>query len=354
MTIEITVLGGGNGSHAAVADLCRAGHNIRWWRRDQSQFTDPSGAITYSGDLGQGTAQPTLATDDLARAVDGADLVLAPLPGTVQVDLVPRLADVLSAGQVVAFTPGTFVTWIGAGLRPDTVWMETGTLPYLARITEPGHIAIPVVASRLPVGAIPGEGPEADRAHEIFAQAYPTAVRLTSGFDAALTNWGPVIHPPLLVHNLGAIASLGDRFDIHSEGSAPVVKRTTAALDEERIALRERLGIPAEHWPLSTHYEKSPLGMYPPDGHDKLVASNLWRESISLDHRYLHEDVLLGLVQNVSIGRLADHPMPVSEAILTLLGVALELDPFAAGRTMERLGISDLDTAMAQAKAGRG
>lgn len=353
MTITITVLGGGNGSHAAVAHLCQAGHDVRWWRRDVRGFADPSGRITYSGDLGDGVAQPSLATDDLAAAVTGSDLVVAPLPATVQDDLVPLLAEVLQPGQIVAFTPGTFVTWIGAALRPDVVWMEAGTLPYLARITTPGHVAIPVVASRLPVGAIPGEGAEADRAHAIFAAAYPMAVRLTDGFDAALTNWGPVIHPPLLVHNLGAISSLGDRFDIHSEGSAPVVKRTTAALDEERMALRQKLGIAGEHWPLSTHYERSPLGMYPPDGHDKLVASNLWRESISLDHRYLHEDVLLGLVLNASIGRMAGHAMPVTEAVLTLLGVALQLDPFKAGRTLEKLGIEDLAAARATAHHGR-
>ena len=283
----------------------------------------------------------------------GADLVVAPLPATVQADLVPRLADALEPGQVCAFTPGTFVTWMGAGLRPDVVWMETGTLPYLARLTGPGHVAIPVVSSRLPVGAIPGRGEAADSAHAVFADAYPTAVRVTNGFDAALTNWGPVIHPPLLVHNLGAIASLGDRFDIHSEGSAPVVKRTTSALDAERIALREVIGIPGEHWPLATHYDRSPLGMYPPDAHDKLVASNLWRESISLDHRYLHEDVVLGLVLTVSLGRLAGHHMPVSEAILTLLGVALELDPFAVGRTAEALGINSIAEAMSAANQGR-
>ena len=354
MTITITVLGGGNGSHAAVADFCRAGHTVRWWRRNAADWADPSGRITYSGDFGQGEAVPELATDDLAAAVDGADLIVAPLPATVQDDLVPRLAEVLQSGQAVAFTPGTFVSWIGAGLRPDVVWLEAGTLPYLARITAPGEVKIPVLAHRLPVGSIPGEGPAADRAHEAFAAAFPMAVRVTDGFDAALTNWGPAIHPPLLVHNLGAIQSIGDGFDIHSEGSSPVVKRTMMALDGERMSLREALSIEGEHWPLATHYDKSPLGMYPPDGHDKLIASNLWREAISLDHRYLHEDVLCGLVLNASIGRLAGHSMPVSESILTLIGVALDIDPFTAGRTLDKLGITALAATREQARTGRG
>ncbi len=53
-------------------------------------------------------------------------------------------------------------------------------------------MSIPVAASRLPVGSIPGDGLRADAAHETFATVYPSAVRVADGLDAALTNWGPV------------------------------------------------------------------------------------------------------------------------------------------------------------------
>jgi len=177
-------------------------------------------------------------------------------------------------------------------------------------------------------------------------------VPLTSAFDAALANWGPVIHPPLVVHNLGAIESLPGRFDIHSEGTSPAVLRAILALDAERCRLRAALALPGEHWPISTRYERSPLGMYPPDAHDALVASNLWRESIDLDHRYLLEDVLCGLVLNVSWGRLAGVPMPVGEAILSLLAVALQLDPWREGRTAASIGADDLERVARHARDG--
>ena len=31
--MKIAVLGGGNGSYAAVADMLEAGHDVIWWRR---------------------------------------------------------------------------------------------------------------------------------------------------------------------------------------------------------------------------------------------------------------------------------------------------------------------------------
>jgi len=348
---KVTVLGGGNGSHAAVVDMVVKGFEVTWWRRRASTFP-PGGTIRHSGAFGSGTATPEHVTDDIGEAVGGAELVLIPLPAIAQGELLDRLETVLVSGQVVAFLPGTFGTWLGARRRPDVTFLEVGTLPYLARVTAPGEVQIPVAAARLPAGSIPGAGPRADLAHDIFAAVYPSAVRLTDGLDAALANWGPVIHPPLITHNLGAIQSLGDRFDIHSEGTSSAVKRAILALDDERIGLREAIGVPGEHWSIRTHYERSPLGMYPPDAHDRLVASGLWRESLDLEHRYLWEDVLCGLVLNASLGRLADHPMPQSEAILQLLGVALDIDPWSQGRTAASLGITDVDDARLRARTG--
>jgi opine dehydrogenase len=36
--MRIAVLGGGNGSHAAAADLSDLGHEVRFWRRDAAAF----------------------------------------------------------------------------------------------------------------------------------------------------------------------------------------------------------------------------------------------------------------------------------------------------------------------------
>ncbi len=348
---RVTVLGGGNGSHAAVVDLALKGFSVAWWRRDRAAFPE-DGEVRYTGLLGSGVVRPDLCTDDLAEAVEDAELVLAPVPAPAQHDLVGRLAGVLAPGQVVAFTPGTLGTWIGNRARPDVIFMETGTLPYLTRLTAPAEVAVPVVATRLPVGSVPGVGAEADRAHALFSRAYPSAVRLRDGLDAALTNWGPVIHPPLVVCNLGAIESLGDRFDIHAEGTSETVRRLVLALDAERVRLRERLGIPGEHWPIRTHYERSPKGMYGADAKERLIASGLWRESLDLDHRYITEDILCGLVLNVSLGRLAGSEMPVGESLLTITVTGLDRDVWAEGRTAASLGIDDLEEAQRLAQEG--
>jgi opine dehydrogenase len=347
----VTVVGGGNGSHAAVVDLVLRGHEVRWWRR--SAVERPGGGrLGYRLLDDAGEVAVPVVTSDLRAAVSGSDLVLAPIPAPAQPELLDKLAIVLEPGQAVAFTPGTFGSWLGARLRPDVAFLETATLPYLARLTGPAEISIPVVANRLPVGSIPGDGPLADEAHRRFAIAYPAAVRLADGLDAALTNWGPVIHPPLIVHNLGALESLGGRFDIHAEGSSAAVLTTTRALDGERIALRSALGLPGPHWPLTDYYAGAADSMYPPDARQRLLTSDLWRETVSLQHRYVNEDIRLGLAFNVALAEMAGAPAPVGSAILTLVGTALGESLRASGRTPRLLGIDNLQQ-MRQAPAQR-
>jgi opine dehydrogenase len=346
----ISVLGGGNGSHAAVVDLSLRGHEVRWWRRS-APFPD-GGRLRYRAFDGSGEVAPALVTHDLAAAVSGSDLVVAPVPAPAQPELLAQLAPLLAPGQAVAFTPGTFGTWLGAQLRPDVVFLETGTLPYLTRVTGPGEVSIPVIASRLPVGSIPGTGPLADNAHAAFAAAYPMSVRVSDGLDAALSNWGPVIHPPLIAHNLGAIESLGDGFDIHAEGTSPSVLATTRALDAERIALREALGLPQPHWPLADYYEGRDTSMYPPDAKARLLASDLWRESVGIDHRYVHEDIRCGLALNVTLARWVGVDAPVGAAILTLVGTALREELLATGRVAAALGADDLHELRRTARDG--
>ncbi|WP_240732100.1 NAD/NADP octopine/nopaline dehydrogenase family protein [Egibacter rhizosphaerae] len=349
----VAVLGGGNGAHAAVVDLQLKGYRVAWWRRDAGAFP-PDGCLRYTGILGEGEITVERCTDVLAEAVEDADLVVAPLPADAQPPLLDRLAPALRDGQAVAFTPGTFGSWLGAQRRPGVTFLETGTLPYLARVTAPGEVSIPVVATRLPTGSIPGEGPAADAAHEAFAAAYPSAVRVSDGWDAALCNWGPVLHPPLIVQNLGAIESLGDAFDIHAAGTSEGVVRTILAVDEERIALRRTLNLPGEHWPIRTHYDESPQGMYGSDAKRRLVESGLWRERLHPRHRYVTEDLLCGLVLTASWGRAAGQPMPVSEALLTLAAPSLGVDPWTEGRSAASIGAEDLEVLRAAARHGGG
>ncbi|MFN3143852.1 MAG: NAD/NADP octopine/nopaline dehydrogenase family protein [Paracoccaceae bacterium] len=78
--------------------------------------------------------------------------------------------------------------------------------------------------------------------------------------------------------------------------------------DAERIAVREALGYAPPHFPLRDHYETSDW-MYGNLAHDKLVDSGDWHEALDLHHhRYMSEDIALGLVFLVSVAEWAGVP----------------------------------------------
>jgi opine dehydrogenase len=350
--MRIAVLGGGNGSFAAAADMALAGHEVRLWRRDPAAVADhlaAGGSIAVRDAAGRRVAKPALVTSDLAEAVQGAELVLVPLPATAQHDLAPRLAPHLAPGQVVYLPPGTLGTALfaqhahHAGVR-DVAFAETGTLPWLVRKRGPYEIAITTRAVRLPTGVFPER--LAPHALAVTGAAFPGAIEpCGDALSAALLNGGPTIHAPLILMNAGAIdrfARGGPDFDIHNEGTQPAIRRVTDALDSERIALREALGYGPPHFPLAHHYAKEgELWMYPRFSHADLQDSNDWREKLDLTrHRYMTEDTLMGLPLLLSVARLAGTEMPLTAAFAAI-GRAVSGLPF--GRSLESVGLGGLD-----------
>jgi opine dehydrogenase len=145
--------------------------------------------------------------------------------------------------------------------------------------------------------------------------------------------------------NAGPLAHF-DAWDIHNEGTQLAIRNVHDALDAERIAIREALGYEAPHFPLSDHYNRDPDGdtMYSVNSHDALVDSSDWREYIDLPtHRYMLEDIALGLAFLVSVGDWAGVPCPVASGLLAIGGAAVGRDFRATGRTLETIGLSGLN-----------
>lgn len=343
----IAVLGGGHGSYAAAADLSEAGHEVRFWRRDREAFKPVLESKTIRLRDFKGVREVAVATPttDLAEAVRDAELIVAPTPAFAQDDLAIALAPHLESGQVIFLPPGTFGSYLMMkvlrenGCREQVTIAETGTLPWLTRKRGPNDIAITTRATRLPTGAFPAK--RSDAALKVISQAFPGAIEpVEDALSGALMNAGPIIHPPLIVMNAGPIEHF-DRWDIHKEGTQPSIRRVHDALDAERIAVREALGYSAPHFPLADHYNTSNW-MYGNLAHDKLVDSGDWHEHLDLkSHRYLSEDVGLGLAFLVSVGAWTGTPVPVAAGLLAIAGAASGNDFTKTGRTLQSLGLAN-------------
>jgi opine dehydrogenase len=179
----------------------------------------------------------------------------------------------------------------------------------------------------------------------VIRRAFPGVIEpCGDALSGALMNAGPIIHPPLIVMNAGPIEHF-ERWDIHKEGTQASIRAVTDALDAERIAVRERLGYGSPHFPLAHHYaSEGEQWMYGRGSHDRLTDSGDWRERIVLsEHRYMREDLRLGLSFLVSVAELAGVATPLAKSFLTIGGAICGEDFMKKGRTLASLGFGGLD-----------
>jgi len=286
--------------------------------------------------------------EDIGDAVTDTQLIVAPTPAFAQADIARALAPHLVDDQVIYLPPGSFGSFLmmrelrDAGCTANVGFAETGTLPWLTRKHADDTIAITTRATRLPTGAFPAL--DSKRILGVVEQAFPAIEPIEDALSGALMNAGPIIHPPLILMNAGPIEHF-DHWDIHNEGTQPAIRRVTDALDLERVQVREALGYGEPHFPLANHYDNdAEEWMYGNLAHEKLTDSGDWREDLDLKtHRYMTEDVAIGLALLVSACEWAGVSCPVARGLLALGSAVTGNNYRKDGRTFESLGLHGLD-----------
>ena len=345
---NIAVIGGGNGSFTMAGDFALAGYRVRMWsdapKRHETLFQTKT--IHLEGLGRQGDANIHLVTADVKEAIKDADVIFSSMPAFTQEKVANIIGPHLEDGQIIFLSPGSFGGYLIGKILYDNGWWkdvsiaEPGTLPYLTRKIGPNAVQVSGLAVRLPVGVFPAKKTEETVAS--LKELYPAVHPVENSLSIALLNVGPVIHSVLFLLNTGPIEHL-PTWDIHNEGTTPSVKKLILALDEERIALRKALGFTSHHYPFSDHYDQNSENewMYGRKAHTDLVKSEKWRESLTLDHRYIREDVKCNLALIASIGDYCRVETPIADSLLTLIGIISGEDFAKTGRTLACLGLAD-------------
>lgn len=165
--IRIAVLGVATGPDAAAADMSEAGHEVRFRRPNRQAFAPvlETGRITLKDAQGRRDVAIARPTTEIGEAVARADLILAPVPASAQIDLARALAPHVADGQTIYLPPGTFGSYLmtkvmrEAGNRADFAIAETGG-------RRPGDPQ-----------ARPGRGGDHDPRHAIADRRLPVASR---------------------------------------------------------------------------------------------------------------------------------------------------------------------------------
>jgi opine dehydrogenase len=165
--------------------------------------------------------------------------------------------------------------------------------------------------------------------------------------DVDLMNINAVMHPAQMVCNASWIQATQGDFAVYQEGTGPAVAAIIDAVDTERVAVAERLGVP-----MTPFVEILRQAGYTTDeatrtgrAYPALQAGDAIRgvkAPPTLDHRYLHEDVGWGLVPWVGLAEATAVATPTMDALITLAGTINAVDYRSTGLTLHSMGLHDM------------
>ena len=350
--MRVAILGSGNGGTAAAFEWAAAGHEVAIW--DFERFGENIAAIAASGHIEgrvkfEGLAPVRYAGHDLARALEGAELVLIVGPAYAHEAMGEALRGHLSTEAAYCMLPsgcnGAVVLKqaLGLDLRDDTYLIgETSTLPYGCRLVEPGVVRVTTrVLDGLYVAAVPSS-----RTPELLAKlqvVWPQAEAAANVLQTTLQNGNPVLHPAIMLLNASRIENTGGDFLFYTEGVTPASARLMAAIDNERIALGRALGVrivPDPELGVRQGYLSEATWL---KGYNEGIGFAKSQAPSTLDFRYLTEDVPYGLVFLSELAMQFDVPTPAVDAVIALASIVLDVDFRAQGRRLPAdLGFGDL------------
>src|SRR5947208_1224134 len=327
----VAIIGAGIGGVYLAAELGVLGCKLRLHDLDDSRLVDirTRGGIDVDGPNG-GFAAIERVTTDLAAAVEGVDIIIIVTGGNAQETVAASLSPLLRDGQTILLiqgnTGGSLVVRRAldrAGCRASIDIAEMDNYPYSCWRLGPTRIRPIVHKKFLQVASFPGS--RIDAVFARLAPLFPEAVAAPTIISTGFTNANAMLHVANCVANAGKI-DRGETYKFYAEGVTPAVARLYQAINAERVAVAAALG--AEVPTLEDWFEQ----VYGVRGADlsetcQLLTTNsdgpyqATGTPASWTHKYIAEDVPVGLMPMQAPGPAAGVPTPATGALHPLRAI---------------------------------
>ncbi len=345
----VAVIGAGNGGFAMAADLALSGWKVHLYEmpRFKENITPllKEGGIQITGAANTGFAKLARITSDIREAVEEASCLMVNMVSLAHEEVAELLAPVVHEDQPIFILPGNAGSLVFTkifrkkGKRMNAPVAEVLTLPYGCRKTSTTSVNVSRLLGRILVAAFPSR--DNDRALKIFQKFYPRTSLMSNVLEVAINNPNIILHPAPSMLNMARIEFSKGDFGLYQEGFSPSVMKVMDGLDQEIMNLQKGLGLPVYSYKklFETRYEKSFEDQF---GFMQKAGN---RGPFDVKTRYITEDVPVGMVLVASLGRKLGIPTPTFDATIHLCGLMNGIDYWKEGRTLERLGLADLDLA---------
>ena len=342
-----TVIGGGNGGQALAGHLALMGFPVRLYDIVPETIDVIRGqqGIKVDGAV-KGFGRIEFATTDLAEAIGAADIVMVVAPAVAHRIIAKNCVPLLENGQMVFIHPGA----TGGALEfkrildeencdKQVTVSEANSLLYACRSPQPGRVSILGIKKELMVAALPGS--ETSRVVSLLTTAFPQMAAGANVMETSLSNPNAMMHPGPTLLNTAMIES-GREWLYYWDGITPSIGAFVEAMDTERVALGRALALDL---PSIREWYRLAYGAAGATLSEAVKENQAYagvKGQHSLRTRYLLEDVPMGLVPMVSLGKLLGVSVKRMETVVRLGEFVLDEDLVSRGRTVENLGLAGM------------
>ena len=327
--MKVGIAGAGSVAFGNAALLEQAGHRVMLWSPSGERTVElAAGASLVAEGAIEGEFHPAVANDAEELAAF-ADVILIALPAYGHKVVFDALAPYLRDDQTILISShasfgalylSKLLSSRGAS-PPIVAWGTTATT---GRQQDATRVTINTVRSKIDIATIPQgcSAAASTMSRRLFGDRF---VERDGLLAIALSNLNPQNHMGIALGNMTRM----ERGEVWSQGEnvTPNVGRLLEALDRERLAIADGLGLSVrtifEHFHLSFHVPVASISDMNQKMHQKARGGT---GPASADTRYVTEDVPYGLLPTVLLGEMTGQTAKLHQAGIDIFSAMYGID----------------------------
>jgi opine dehydrogenase len=360
--VSLAVLGAGNAGCSLAGETSLLGFDVSLAELPQfkANLEAPlkKGGIEVTGELHTGFAKIDQITLNIGEAIEGRDLIFITTPAFGHEPFTRACLPYLKDGQCLVY-----ISYFAAlrmakllkdlNMRTKVTVAETSSFVYacdrvgkggaffMERYQDDAKVLIKREKSELPFAAFPATN--TPYALRNVKEVLPSVREAKNVLETSIHNVNTVSHPAGVLMNAGWIEHTGGKFSFYLDGQTQAIQRVARAMDNERTALAGAFGLEQtseEEWDsrMYAKYKDQKTGQVFQEKYYKGVFD----APPSLNHRYLTEDIIYGLVPMSSLAKVAGTKTPTLDSIITLASIANQTNYWTEGITLDKLGLQGM------------
>lgn len=344
--MKVTIIGCGNAGLIHAAKIFQKGIKVGLLKTSQTANSVYYDLISQKGeyevvdetDGGRRlSVKPEFICRNAEKAVSFADIIMV-MTTTLQHEDVARLiAPYVRNGQIIVLCPGYMGSLIFKKyINKDITYSEWETTAYNGRIMNNSFVRITFYNPRNAVSVLPVKRADAvlGELSKLFDNTHYLRKHI---LESALHNPNMIVHPIGILFSASRIEYSGGEFWMYREAFTPSVVNVIKTFDMHKNRILEAFGCePLDYFEAAKWRNEEDLSIPAMDVFHSFGESSNKGPSF-INHRYLNEDVPMGLGLYISIAKVLGHDASIQESIMNLASALLNKDLKSKARTIQYL-----------------